>query len=209
ERAARIDRQAAYESTSWGVGQVMGAHWSWLGYESAEALVEEARSGPRGQLALMLRYIEKEDLTGALRRREWSAFARGYNGPNYAKNNYHLRLSLAHRRHARRLAAHDRESAPTRTLRRGARGPEVEHLQTMLKGLGYPLVVDGVFGPQTQDAVMRFQREQGLAVDGIAGPATRERMQEAMPLGGLYHTAGAVLSALWRGMSRLWSARGV
>jgi hypothetical protein len=28
DRAAAIDRQAAYESVSWGLGQVMGAHWA-------------------------------------------------------------------------------------------------------------------------------------------------------------------------------------
>ena len=33
--AASIDRKAAYESTSWGMGQVMGAHWAWLGYAAS------------------------------------------------------------------------------------------------------------------------------------------------------------------------------
>ena len=34
-RAAAIDRKAALESVSWGLGQVMGAHWAWLGYRRA------------------------------------------------------------------------------------------------------------------------------------------------------------------------------
>jgi hypothetical protein len=40
------------------------------------------------------------------------------------------------------------------------------------------LAVDGIYGPQTTDAVKRFQRAygHGLAVDGIAGPATRKAM---------------------------------
>jgi hypothetical protein len=61
-RAAQIDRKAAYESTSWGIGQVMGAHWAWLGYANVDALVAEARSGVQGQLRLMARYIEKAGL---------------------------------------------------------------------------------------------------------------------------------------------------
>src|SRR5690606_15842250 len=47
-RATRIDRAAALESVSWGIGQVMGAHWSWLGYGSVEDLVAEARAGLHG-----------------------------------------------------------------------------------------------------------------------------------------------------------------
>ena len=44
-RAAEIDRKAAYESVSWGLGQVMGAHWAWLGFADVDALVAEARDG--------------------------------------------------------------------------------------------------------------------------------------------------------------------
>ena len=49
DRAAAINRRAAYESVSWGLGQVMGAHWAWLGYAGIDALVAEARSGAGGQ----------------------------------------------------------------------------------------------------------------------------------------------------------------
>ena len=36
--------------------------------------------------------------------------------------------------------------------------------------------VDGIFGPQTQKAVMYFQRKNGLTQDGIIGPATAAKM---------------------------------
>lgn len=164
-RAASIDRAAAYESVSWGAGQVMGAHWDWLGYASVDALVAEARGGIAGQVRLMARFIDSSGLTRALRMRDWPAFARGYNGPAYRKNAYDTRLARAYANHAR-------AAAPAIVLRRGSRGEAVRALQAALARLGHALRADGVFGPLTEVAVRRFQSDRGLAVDGIAGPAT-------------------------------------
>lgn len=97
--AADINRTAAYESTSWGIGQVMGAHWAWLGYDGVDALVADARKGVAGQAGLMMRYIGKSGLADALRRRDWKAFARGYNGPAYRINAYHTRMAQAYERY--------------------------------------------------------------------------------------------------------------
>lgn len=58
-------------------------------------------------------------------------------------------------------------------LRQGSIGPSVTALQRELKASGYPLSIDGHFGPQTEQAVRGYQRSQGLVVDGIAGPKTR------------------------------------
>jgi hypothetical protein len=54
------------------------------------------------------------------------------------------------------------------TVRQGARGEQVKALQRNLGGL----VVDGVFGPKTTEAVKKFQRANGLRVDGIVGRQT-------------------------------------
>ena len=97
-QAAAIDHVAAYESTSWGLGQVMGAHWQWLGFDDVDALVAEARSGAAGQARLMARYIDKAGLTDALNAHDWEAVGHGYNGPGYAKNGYHAKLADAYRR---------------------------------------------------------------------------------------------------------------
>lgn len=167
-RAAAIDRKAAYESVSWGIGQVMGAHWAWLGYASVDALVEEARSGVKGQLRLMARYIERAGLAGALRARDWERFAHGYNGPAFRKNGYHLKLEKAYHRYAARAST----STPPHVLRIGAAGEAVRSLQTALSQHGYPIRVDGLYGPATENAVRSFQAHNRLLVDGIAGPAT-------------------------------------
>jgi murein DD-endopeptidase MepM/ murein hydrolase activator NlpD len=58
-----------------------------------------------------------------------------------------------------------------------ASSSNVAALQAALKPLGlYPATVDGVRGPLTRRAVIRFQRRRGLAVDGVAGPQTRRAL---------------------------------
>lgn len=94
-RAMKFNYQAALESTSWGIGQVMGAHWQWLSYNSIDDFVKTARSGAQGQIELMLQYIIKADLIDTLSSQDWRSFARRYNGPNYAKNQYDLKLEAS------------------------------------------------------------------------------------------------------------------
>ena len=58
-------------------------------------------------------------------------------------------------------------------LRRGDRGMLVRVAQTALARAGFnPGSSDGVFGPNTQNAVRAFQQAKGLTVDGIIGPRT-------------------------------------
>src|SRR5690606_1548478 len=180
-RAAEIDRKAAWESTSWGLGQVMGAHWAWLGYASIDQLVGEARASAAGQALLMARYIVKAGLADALARRDWAAFARGYNGPGYRANRYDTKLAEAFERHA---GGQEPSPAPASStlLRAGDRGAFVRDLQTALSAAGYPLDIDGAYGPLTAAAVARFQRDHGLTVDGIAGPATLGALRGALSL---------------------------
>lgn len=168
-QAIAIDARAAYESVSWGIGQVMGAHWQWLGYESVEALVAEARSGVAGQVRLMTLYIDKAGLTKALAVHDWAGFARGYNGPAYSRSGYDRRLASAYASYA--------QSAGETLLRRGMKGAAVKQLQRELSELGYQLAADGIFGPATQRVVKRFQAEHGLAADGVAGPKTMLRLE--------------------------------
>lgn len=51
------------------------------------------------------------------------------------------------------------------------RGEDVAELQSRLNGLGFDAgKVDGIFGPDTEAAILDFQRNRHLAEDGKAGP---------------------------------------
>ena len=70
-------------------------------------------------------------------------------------------------------------SYPGYALRNGSSGEYVVVLQTMLNRISrnYPAIpkinpVDGIFGPQTEQAVREFQRIFNLNVDGVVGRAT-------------------------------------
>ncbi|MGH9289643.1 MAG: peptidoglycan-binding domain-containing protein [Acidimicrobiales bacterium] len=73
------------------------------------------------------------------------------------------------------------ETAPTTEaissqLNFGGSGPEVVILQESLAAEGLPVTVDGVYGPETADAVMAFQEQEQLTVDGVVGSETGEAL---------------------------------
>lgn len=57
-------------------------------------------------------------------------------------------------------------------LHRGSEGSAVALLQQRLSALGYPVALDGDFGPATELAVRHFQAAAGLDADGVAGAQT-------------------------------------
>ena len=64
---------------------------------------------------------------------------------------------------------------PEPVLRSGSAGDAVKNLQSRLAVLGYYTAeIDGQFGAGTKEAVMLFQRANGLDPDGIVGQETRE-----------------------------------
>ena len=59
------------------------------------------------------------------------------------------------------------------TLRRGSRNSAVLYLQQLLLSYLYPITnLDGIFGGETERAVVAFQTENGLTADGIVGANT-------------------------------------
>jgi hypothetical protein len=62
------------------------------------------------------------------------------------------------------------------TVARGNRGTAVSIAQALLCARGQWILIDGIAGRQTDEAIRSFQRARGLKVDGIAGPATWPRL---------------------------------
>ncbi|WP_047808674.1 peptidoglycan-binding protein [Desulfosporosinus acididurans] len=74
-----------------------------------------------------------------------------------------------------------------RILLKGSTGYDVTQLQSTLKILGYnPGAIDGVFGEQTESAVIKFQQGNTLVVDGIVGVITWENLQKQISYFGVY-----------------------
>nr|WP_277988136.1 peptidoglycan-binding protein [Halobacillus kuroshimensis] len=65
-------------------------------------------------------------------------------------------------------------------LERENKGESVKALQRSLKKLGYSLNVDGSFGPETEKALLKFQKAHHLTVDGLYGPKTQKTMKDAI-----------------------------
>ncbi|WP_207003875.1 N-acetylmuramidase domain-containing protein [Trinickia mobilis] len=98
--AELIDASATWESASWGAFQVMGYHWERLGYASVDDFVARMESGEVDHLDAFVRYVAADTaLAAALKGRKWAAFAKGYNGPDYAANLYDVKLARAYDRY--------------------------------------------------------------------------------------------------------------
>lgn len=98
-RASAYNGTAAFEACSWGRFQIMGYHAADLGYADVHAMVAAFDQGEATQLAAFVRFVQLADLDNALRQCHWAAFAKGYNGPAYATNNYDAKLASAYARH--------------------------------------------------------------------------------------------------------------
>lgn len=150
-RAIALDRQAALESTSWGLGQVMGFNAVAAGYPDAESMVTAMCQSEDAQLLGMVGFIRDARLARHLKNGDWAAFAQGYNGPEFQKNKYDEKL---------RNAATRFGMGPLPSL-------EVRTAQLFLMYRGYNAGgVDGWFGENTQKALMQFQKDNALPVSG-------------------------------------------
>lgn len=99
QRAAALDRDAAMQSCSWGLFQVMGFNWKAAGFKSLQAFVNAMYKGVDGHLDALVGFISGDhDMLRALQNLRWGDFARLYNGPGYKANRYDEKMAASYRK---------------------------------------------------------------------------------------------------------------
>lgn len=163
-QAMELDRAAALQSASWGLGQIMGANYPAAGFAGVEDMVAAFVGSEDAQLEGVARFIASSPMKAALQRNDWEAYARVYNGPNFAANAYDAKLGAA-------FARFTMSGCPDLTVRA---------VQVYLNYLGFPTGgIDGIVGPATTAAIAAFQAKHGVAADGGATEAVLELLQAA------------------------------
>lgn len=97
-KAMALDEEAALESASVGLFQVLGENWRDLGYPSVHAFWEANKASEGGQLDAFVRYVVANNLAdelaaGGKTPASWVPFVSRYNGPGYADNAYHTKAA--------------------------------------------------------------------------------------------------------------------
>lgn len=78
----------------------MGFNFKLAGYSTAESFVEGMFKSEKAQLYAFVAFIEKSGLVKHIRDKNWASFAHGYNGSQYQRNQYDLKLEKAYRKYA-------------------------------------------------------------------------------------------------------------
>jgi len=92
---------AANSSASWGLFQIMGFNATSIGYKSVDEFVEKMNKNEGEHLKAFGLFLEKNNLIGILRNKNWASFALKYNGPAYKTNKYDEKLMRAYQKYSR------------------------------------------------------------------------------------------------------------
>jgi hypothetical protein len=161
KRAIALNRKAALNSTSWGLGQIMGFNSSMAGFADVDAMVAAMERSEDDQLGGMLAFLRASDLHKPLKQKAWAKFAKGYNGPSFAKHDYDTKLAAA-------FARFSVQGLPDLRVRAA---------QVQLFYRGYrPGKIDGRFGNRTRDALLLFQADAKIPVSGKLDAASLSKL---------------------------------
>ena len=94
-------------------------------------------------------------------------------------------------------------------VQQGSNGDAVRAVQSQMhsRGGGAAIVIDGVFGSLTHDAVRAFQALLGLSVDGIVGPQTWNYLVNGFLAAPDPHTAAKDVFSAWEAHNRDQAAK--
>lgn len=95
------NREAALKSASWGKFQILGMNYKLAGFNSLQEFINAMYNSEEKQLIAFVHFLKNTGLDKPLREHRWADFARGYNGPGYAKNSYHTKLQRAYEKYSK------------------------------------------------------------------------------------------------------------
>ena len=95
-KASALDVDAALAAASYGAFQILGSNFEVCGYNSSFDFAYAQSQTEKDQLLAFMDFCNGNKLTPALKAGNWAAFARGYNGPSYAANQYDKKLAAAY-----------------------------------------------------------------------------------------------------------------
>lgn len=93
--AVALNVDAGFASASYGAFQILGENYDVCGAPDPWSFAWRQSQTEGDQLDAFILFIEGRGLKAALQRRDWAAFARGYNGTAYRENRYDERLASA------------------------------------------------------------------------------------------------------------------
>ncbi|MDE6271875.1 MAG: N-acetylmuramidase family protein [Muribaculaceae bacterium] len=94
--ARKNNLQGADMGTFWGMFQIGGFNYKVCGCKSVEEFVRRMSHSELEQLELFAEFLVGTGYVRDLRAKNWSSFARKYNGPSYAKRGYHTKMASAY-----------------------------------------------------------------------------------------------------------------
>jgi hypothetical protein len=101
--AVQLRRAAALMSASWGKFQIMGENYALAGHTDLQSFINAMFKDEASQLDAFVQFVMHAGggkMWKALKARDWPEFARRYNGPAYAENQYDTKLSDAFDKYA-------------------------------------------------------------------------------------------------------------
>ena len=96
--AALVNKGAALCSASWGLFQIMGFNHRLCGFSSVQDFVDAQKESEANQLNSFCQFMKNEGLVLFLKGLDFAGFARRYNGPGYAQNQYDVKMRKAYER---------------------------------------------------------------------------------------------------------------
>lgn len=160
--AIAMDRQAALQSASWGMPQIMGEYFKEAGFSSVEQMVASMADSENAQLAAFVAFLKSKGLDRDLKLHNWKSLAIGYNGKDCEINQYPEKLEA-------QFAKFSAGPLPDLTVRTAQLYLSYAHFD--------PGPADGMMGAKTRKALSMFQSQRGLPQSGEADDATLAALQ--------------------------------